>query len=144
MRNGAFDVVILSDLLFNHSQVPRLFIFHWYNTILILYKHEALLRTCDETLTQTASACVLVFYTHHRPWLAEKDLEFFEKARNTGWECEQVVEIYTGVSATITSPFSRHDFQLLLQAMFANDKGDEQIRGMVHGWRMWKAAQAQP
>lgn len=102
LRNGPFDIIILSDLLFNHSQ------------------HDALLRTCDQTLAHTAPALVLVFYTHHRPWLAEKDMEFFEKARNAGWECEQVVQAYTG-------------------AMFADDRGDEKIRGTVHGWRMWRS-----
>ena len=26
----------------------------------------------------------------------------------------------------------------VLQAMFAGDPGDEEIRAMVHGWRVWR------
>src|SRR5438552_3259639 len=34
---------------------------------------------------------VLVFYTHHRPHLAQRDMEFFAKARKQGWVCEEIV-----------------------------------------------------
>ena len=101
---GKFDLIILSDLIFNHSQ------------------HDALLKTCAEclspspsslspssstaTITSSSSSLrsshpsasapdveptVLVFYTHHRPHLASRDMEFFEKARGEGWRCEEFV-----------------------------------------------------
>ncbi|PVG01252.1 hypothetical protein CPB86DRAFT_871288 [Serendipita vermifera] len=117
LLDGEFDVILLSDLLFNHSQ------------------HDALLRTCDQVLSRPTqnmarkpgkleanspmTPCVLVFFTHHRPWLAKKDLEFFDKAKNSGWSCDEIVQIHTG-------------------AMFKDDAGDESIRGTVHGWRMWR------
>ncbi|BFZ65449.1 Protein N-terminal and lysine N-methyltransferase efm7 [Saitoella coloradoensis] len=72
-----FDYLILSDLLFNHSQ------------------HEAMYRTCLRTLashTHNPSAAVLVFYSSHRPKFAEKDLSFFDLFRERGWSVEEVVQ----------------------------------------------------
>ncbi|EEB90575.1 hypothetical protein MPER_11195, partial [Moniliophthora perniciosa FA553] len=64
-----FDLIILSDLIFNHSQ------------------HEALLRTCEQAVSPTSTQSqVLVFYSHHRPHLAHRDMEFFELARQRGLE----------------------------------------------------------
>lgn len=37
------------------------------------------------------SPSLLVFYTHHRPHLAHRDLEFFTKARKRGWICEEIL-----------------------------------------------------
>ncbi|KAI6015328.1 putative methyltransferase-domain-containing protein [Pisolithus orientalis] len=111
-RDGwrAFDLIILSDLVFNHSQ------------------HDALLRTCELSLTPLSgqpceppssqpAPCVLVFYTHHRPHLAHRDLDFFTKARSQGWICEEIV----------TRKFP---------PMFPDDPGDEEVRATVHGWRL--------
>ncbi|KAH7886748.1 putative methyltransferase-domain-containing protein [Phlebopus sp. FC_14] len=106
-----FDLIILSDLIFNHSQ------------------HDALLQACG--LCLTALHCddskelsmdellpsVLVFYTHHRPHLAHRDLEFFSKARGLGWVCEEI----------LTRKFP---------PMFPDDPGDERVRSIVHGWRL--------
>ncbi|KAJ7207289.1 nicotinamide N-methyltransferase [Mycena haematopus] len=94
-----FDLVIMSDLVFNHSQ------------------HDALLQTCAGCLAPTEGSCVLVFYTHHRPHLADRDMEFFAKARGLGWRCEEVV----------TRRFA---------PMFPEDGGSEEVRGTVHGWKM--------
>ncbi|KAF5313942.1 hypothetical protein D9619_013108 [Psilocybe cf. subviscida] len=102
--NTKFDLIILSDLIFNHSQ------------------HDALLTTCEHTLAGSASSprsdgtapsapepCVLVFYSHHRPHLAHRDMEFFTKATERGWVCEEV----------LTRKFP---------AMFPEDSGDESVR----------------
>lgn len=95
-------MIILSDLIFNHSQVnipPS-------NSHLRAHiiQHDALLSSCELCLTPISGKCndttslpkppprVLVFYTHHRPHLAHRDLEFFTMARRRGWNCE---EIYT-------------------------------------------------
>lgn len=131
-ERAGFDIIILSDLIFNHSQ------------------HAALLDTCEATLrssTQTSShtekqplddensrdargsrsqdsltlnkavtcPCVLVFFSHHRPQYAARDLEFFALAERRGWICEKVLETK-------------------LAAMFPDDPGDEQVRSTVHGW----------
>ncbi|EIN04216.1 hypothetical protein PUNSTDRAFT_76907 [Punctularia strigosozonata HHB-11173 SS5] len=108
-----FHLIILSDLVFNHSQ------------------HDALLKTCDLALAErptspTSSAsssaeeagpCVLVFYTHHRPHLADRDMQFFEKARERRWRCEEI----------LTERFP---------PMFPDDPGEEEVRSTVHGWRL--------
>ncbi|KZT66547.1 nicotinamide N-methyltransferase [Daedalea quercina L-15889] len=100
-----FDLIIMSDLIFNHSQ------------------HDALLRTCEETLLPRTSEglepCLLVFYTHHRPHLAHRDMEFFSKAQERGWRCEEVV--------TQSFPAS---------PMFPEDPGDKEVRATVHGWQL--------
>lgn len=101
-----FHLIILSDLIFNHSQ------------------HDALLKSCDMCLASrfanddaSIAPCVLVFYSHHRPHLADRDLEFFRKAQGAGWVCEEIV--------TRKYP-----------PMFPEDPGEEEVRATVHGWRM--------
>ncbi|KAJ6591686.1 putative methyltransferase-domain-containing protein [Mycena vulgaris] len=98
-----FHLVIMSDLVFNHSQ------------------HDALLKTCERCLSPAEDASVLVFYTHHRPHLAERDMEFFAKARVNGWTCEEI----------LTRRFA---------PMFPEDSGEESVRGTVHGWRLRRVA----
>ncbi|ETW76291.1 hypothetical protein HETIRDRAFT_105796 [Heterobasidion irregulare TC 32-1] len=105
-----FDLIIMSDLVFNHSQ------------------HDALLKTCALCLSSTPSPppvdmspCLIVFYTHHRPHLAERDLDFFRKAHDQGWTCEEI----------ITERFP---------PMFPDDPGDEEVRATVHGWKLTRHA----
>ncbi|KAF8919489.1 putative methyltransferase-domain-containing protein [Mucidula mucida] len=95
--SSRFNLIILSDLIFNHSQ------------------HDALLNTCERSIDTSQNARVLVFYSHHRPHLAHKDMEFFSKARDRGWTCEEIV--------TKTFP-----------PMFPDDPGSEEVRATVHGW----------
>ncbi|KIJ53206.1 hypothetical protein M422DRAFT_25671 [Sphaerobolus stellatus SS14] len=103
-----FDVILMSDLIFNHSQ------------------HEALLITAELCLASSSSdqssgtPCVLVLYTHHRPHLADRDMEFFSKARERGWTCEEIVTERYG-------------------PMFPEDSGDEAVRAVVHGWRLTRS-----
>ncbi|KAJ7066727.1 hypothetical protein C8F01DRAFT_1124374 [Mycena amicta] len=96
---GGFQVIILSDLVFNHSE------------------HDALIATCERCLATDADARVLVFYTHHRPHLAHRDMEFFEKARDRGWNTQEVLKSKYG-------------------AMFEEDAGDVEIRSVVCGVSM--------
>jgi EEF1A N-terminal glycine/lysine methyltransferase len=71
-----FDLLLLPDLLFNHSQ------------------HRALLSSVQRTLKKSTSAQALVFFTPYRPWLYEKDMAFFELAASEegGFEVEKIVE----------------------------------------------------
>lgn len=100
-----YELIILSDLVFNHSQ------------------HDALLTTCEGVIapsqpeSKNPAPQVLVFFTHHRPHLAHKDMVFFEKAKERGWRCEEI----------LTERFS---------PMFPEDSGDEEVRSTVHGWRL--------
>ncbi|KAJ2541176.1 Protein N-terminal and lysine N-methyltransferase efm7 [Coemansia sp. RSA 1933] len=107
---GSFDVLILCDLVFNHSE------------------HDGLLRSVSQLMKKPGSdgkkgfsstgGEAYVFFTHHRPWLADKDMQFIERAREElGLEVTRVVEEYTGV-------------------MFEEDPGDERVRGTVHGFRL--------
>jgi nicotinamide N-methyltransferase len=69
-----FDILILADLLFNHSE------------------HQKLLSTLMSTLKKTAEAKALVFFTPYRPWLYEKDMAFFDLCREKGLLVEKILE----------------------------------------------------
>jgi nicotinamide N-methyltransferase len=66
---------------------------------------------------------ILIFITHHRPHLAEKDMAFLSSLAEsgTGWTYERVMEEWTG-------------------PMFDSDPGEERVRGTVHGFRAWRVA----
>jgi len=72
--NPGFDVLILADLLFNHSE------------------HEKLVNTIEFTLKKSADARAMVFFTPYRPWLYEKDMAFFDSCRARGFVVEKVLE----------------------------------------------------
>jgi EEF1A N-terminal glycine/lysine methyltransferase len=61
------------------------------------FQHDALLNSCENALSLPSQSegepepQLLVFYTHHRPRLADRDMEFFAKARSRGWTCEKVL-----------------------------------------------------
>lgn len=69
-----FDLLILADLVFNHSEQPKL------------------ISTVQSTLRKGSDSQALVFFTPHRPWLYEKDMAFFELARKGGFTVEKIVE----------------------------------------------------
>ncbi|KAK4676996.1 Protein N-terminal and lysine N-methyltransferase efm7 [Podospora pseudoanserina] len=71
--NG-FDVLILADLLFRHSE------------------HGNMIKTIRETLKRTREAKAYVVFCSYRPWLREKDLKFFDLCREDGFEVEQILE----------------------------------------------------
>ncbi|KAJ7733253.1 nicotinamide N-methyltransferase [Mycena maculata] len=113
-----FHLIIMSDLVFNHSQVRGTS--DTDSSSMTPTKHDALLQTCENSLAGADGAAVLVFYTHHRPHLADKDMEFFSKARVRGWTCEEI----------LTRRFA---------PMFPEDAGEESVRATVHGWRLKRA-----
>ncbi|WFD34465.1 nicotinamide N-methyltransferase [Malassezia cuniculi] len=94
-EGGQYDAIFMSDLIFNHQA------------------HGALLDTCDLCLKDDAPA--LVFFSHHRPHLADRDMAFFALAEQRGYTCTHV-----------------GDWRL--QPMFPEDPGDEVVRATVHGW----------
>lgn len=70
-------------------------------------QHIALLQSCLDTLAPHPSNCseetkatvpapvVLVFYSHHVPRYADRDLRLFVEAKERGWVCEEMaVEKY--------------------------------------------------
>lgn len=72
--SGGFDLLILADLMFNHSE------------------HNKLLKTVINTMRRIPSSRALVFFTPYRPWLLENDMAFFELARQGGFFVEKVLE----------------------------------------------------
>ncbi|KAG9248015.1 hypothetical protein BJ878DRAFT_476884 [Calycina marina] len=69
-----FDVLILADLLFNHSE------------------HAKLVVSIQQTLKKTKEAKALVFFTPYRPWLYGNDMAFFDLLRKQGMRVEKVLE----------------------------------------------------
>lgn len=68
-----FDVLILADLLFRHSE------------------HGHLLDTIRDTMSPNGGKS-FVFFTSYRPWLQHKDLAFFDLARERGFVVEKLLE----------------------------------------------------
>jgi nicotinamide N-methyltransferase len=73
-QDAGFDLLILADVLFNHSE------------------HARLLLSIQQTLKKTPDSQALVFFTPYRPWLLEKDLAFFDLAREGGFTVEKILE----------------------------------------------------
>ena len=71
---GPFDLLILADLVFNHSE------------------HEKLVHTMKMTLKKVPEAKALVFFTPHRPWLLERDMMFFKLAERAGFRVTKLSE----------------------------------------------------
>ncbi len=69
-----FDVLILADLLFNHSE------------------HTKLVNSVQQTLSKRDGSKALVFFTPYRPWLYENDMNFFKLADEAGFDVEKVLE----------------------------------------------------
>ncbi|KAF2000952.1 hypothetical protein P154DRAFT_522213 [Amniculicola lignicola CBS 123094] len=98
--NSGFDVLILADLLFNHSE------------------HKKLVNTVQMTLKKDPSSRAYVFFTPYRPWLLEKDLAFFDLAREAGF--------------IVTKTFEK----VMDKVMFEEDPGDELLRRTVYGYEL--------
>lgn len=190
-RQRKFDLILLSDLVFNHSQ------------------HLALLNTCLSCLSPTPSSssaststprepstpasdattappkegeeeeeskvdlsdpttletpAVLCFFSHHRPWLVDADLQILHLARDKGWRVSKVWEDKrAGVSSLLplflllvsTCLYAKRRVEQgtregwladscfphapcnptdSAQPAFPEDGGDLAIRSTVHGW----------
>lgn len=93
-----FDVLILADLLFRHKE------------------HPDLIKTIRETMREAPGSTAYVFFTSYRPWKKDLDMAFFDKARDAGFEVEQVVE------------------KKLEKPLFENDPGDLDVQKTVKGF----------
>ena len=72
------------------------------------------MKSLQLNLAKDSSSRVYVFYTHHRPWLKEKDLAFFDLAQEVGFITEELLVEH-------------------VNPMFEDDRGDEAERGTVYG-----------
>ncbi|KAK6856261.1 hypothetical protein PG990_000759 [Apiospora arundinis] len=95
-----FDVLILADLLFKHPQ------------------HKNMIKTIQMTMSRRRESRAWVFFTSYRPWLREKDLAFFDLAREQGFNVEKIFE-------------TRMD-----KPMFENDPGDLEVQKTCTGWEI--------
>ncbi|EDK45204.1 hypothetical protein LELG_03383 [Lodderomyces elongisporus NRRL YB-4239] len=66
-----FDLIILSDLVFNHTE------------------HHKLLSTCRQSLKRDGGKCLVVF-SPHRPKLLQEDLKFFETCEEYQFKAEKI------------------------------------------------------
>lgn len=69
-----FDILILADLLFNHSE------------------HRKLVSTVVQMLKRIPEAKALVFFTPYRPWLLPNDLAFFDLVQEAGLDVDKFFE----------------------------------------------------
>ncbi|KAF2865525.1 putative methyltransferase-domain-containing protein [Massariosphaeria phaeospora] len=99
-ENSGFDVLILADLLFNHSE------------------HGKLVQTVQLTLRKSPASRAYVFFTPYRPWLLQKDLAFFDLAREAGFTVDRTFE------------------KVMDKVMFDEDPGDELLRRTVYGYEL--------
>ncbi|KAF4313247.1 nicotinamide n-methyltransferase [Botryosphaeria dothidea] len=95
-----FDVLILADLLFNHSE------------------HGKLVESVKRTLKRSAEAVAYVFFSPYRPWLLEKDLAFFDRARAEGFRVRELGKT------------------VMEKVMFEEDPGDELLRRTVFSYEL--------
>ncbi|PVV05313.1 hypothetical protein BB560_000170, partial [Smittium megazygosporum] len=117
-----FDLLILSDLVFNHSEhIPLL---TSCKQLLSNTKSQASSNSNKTQTMNTPETCnvdkgsrsALVFFSHHRPKFSHKDNDFFKLANETfGFKVEKLFSVYTG-------------------PMFEVDEGDETVRGTVHAY----------
>ncbi|KAF1951215.1 hypothetical protein CC80DRAFT_425218 [Byssothecium circinans] len=103
-NESGFDVLILADLLFNHSE------------------HAKLVKSIQLMLKKSPASRAYVFFTPYRPWLLEKDLAFFDLARESGF--------------VVTKMFEK----VMDKVMFEEDPGDELLRRTVYGYEVSWAA----
>ena len=71
---SAFDLLILADIIYSHSE------------------HQKLISTITVCLKSTPGARALVFFTPYRPWLLQKDLSFFNLATAHGFVVKKILE----------------------------------------------------
>lgn len=128
---GKFDLLIMADLLFNHSE------------------HAKLARTVRMLLARTAEARALVFFTPYRPWLLHRDLQFFDTV--TGGFAEGQVNS-SNVEAWGTHGRGGEPkleaLKLLEEqmehVMFEEDPGDERLRRTIFGYEIFWADLQKP
>ncbi|KAL6067751.1 Protein N-terminal and lysine N-methyltransferase efm7 [Balamuthia mandrillaris] len=107
-----FDVVILSDLIFNHSQ------------------HQQLLQTCNEALREEGGQ-VFVSFSHHRPQWAQRDLQFFKQAVQPPF-CFDVKHLFsTRVGPMFEEDFGSEDVRSTVHVLVLTRSGSKDRCGSL-------------
>lgn len=102
-----FNVIILSDTVSKVISLTNAQVFNHS-------EHQSLIKSLLLNLEKHADSRVYVFYTHHRPWLKQKDLEFFDLAIKAGFTIDDLL-------VQCVTP------------MFDDDRGDATERATVYG-----------
>lgn len=98
-NEGKYDVLLLGDLLANHTALPDL------------------ARSVAQLMRRPHGTGIVAF-SHHRPWLADRDLAIFAHLRNLGVESAHVADIAA-------------------DPMFADDPGSLEVRRTIHVHRIF-------
>ncbi|TID18269.1 hypothetical protein E2P81_ATG06202 [Venturia nashicola] len=116
-RSKKFQTVILADLLFNHSE------------------HAKLIKSVQQTLQHDTNACALVFFTPYRPWLLQKDLAFFDLARDNQLQVKKIMEKVMDKVLFEKDPGVGTHSSILFPALLTSSK-DELLRRTVYGYEL--------
>ncbi|KAL8989203.1 MAG: hypothetical protein Q9177_001863 [Variospora cf. flavescens] len=108
---GRLKAIVSRDM--SGAPMPNLFL-----QICRLVVHAALMSTIQATLSRSPDAKALVFFTPYTPWKFDKDMAFFDLARQGGFEVNQVVK------------------RVMDKVMFKDDRGDELLRRTVFGYEL--------
>ena len=95
--NGSFDLILMADLIFNHTE------------------HGSLLSSSKKLLSP--GGCIFTTFSHHVVKWADRDMKFFDKAVELGFQVEKLGEETWG-------------------CMFPDDEGDEKVRSTVHLYKL--------
>jgi nicotinamide N-methyltransferase len=116
-----FDVLILADLLFNHSE------------------HGKLIRTVQLTLKKSPASRAYVFFTPYRPWLYEKDLAFFDLAKDSGFTVTKTFEKVMDKVMFEEDPGVSH-YDMIAICDVTEHNQDELLRRTVFGYELsWES-----
>lgn len=113
------NVILMCDLIFNHSEHLKLL-----NSMLLAFGEDENKKPKDNnnfniTKNQKNPIAYCTF-THHRPWLKEKDLKFLDLCRENGLQVD-LIKIF------------QYD-----QVMFESDRGDPEERKKVYAYKIFK------
>lgn len=97
ITNRKYDLILMADLIFNHKE------------------HDHLLESSKQLLAENGR--ILTTFTHHVVKWADRDLKFFEKAKEHGFIVEKIKEE-------------------IWDCMFPDDEGDEMVRKTVHFYQL--------
>jgi nicotinamide N-methyltransferase len=71
-KDGKFDLILLSDVIFNHNQ------------------HRNMLKSCSEMINE--NGIIFTTFTHHVVKWADRDMKFFEIAKGFGFKNQKIFE----------------------------------------------------
>lgn len=92
------------------------------------------MNTIDQSLAKNGVA--LVFFTHHRPKYADRDMRFFELAQGINLEDDSDDMSTRGVGKFEGTKV----LEKFCGPMFEKDEGDVTVRSIVHGYQLKRKA----